>query len=165
MQGEFHRLMENLLHFCKYSIKHGSRTMKNHVSAIWVINCNIKQRRESFANKMCHTSKQTVPIPLTNTHPGQSVRHFCRCPLLETGSFLSALLTHNSTAIKDNGNHQMSDADVGDQPQTDLSQWCHYKPQTRTDYLINKWCRETIFSFPLTQEDRVTRTWTPLTKA
>jgi len=57
--------------------------------------------------------------------------------LLGTGSFLSALLTHNSTAIKDNGNRQMSDAGVGDQSQMDCPNDVT-SPQTRTDYLINK---------------------------
>lgn len=67
------------------------------------------------------------------------VRHFYRCHLLEAGSFLSALLTHNSTAIKDNDNRQMSDANIGDQPQQDCPYYVitSLLPQTRTDYLLN----------------------------
>ncbi len=62
------------------------------------------------------------------------VRHFYRCHLLEAGSFLPALLTHNRTTIR-----QRQSSDVGDQPLPD----CPHEvitsllPQTRTDYLIN----------------------------
>lgn len=96
---------------------------------------------------MSHDETNTVPIRLTNTHPGQTVRHFCRCHLLEAGSFLSALLTHNSTAIKDNANRQMSDADIGDQslpdcPNDVITSLLH---QTRSDYLMNEVDRKHLF--------------------